>query len=47
MPSLPTIQPEDVKLAERARHTGTFDALGLDEHRDAIVDYAMRLGDDA
>lgn len=47
MPSLPTIQPEDVTLAERASHAGRFDALGLDEHCDAIVEYAMRLGDDA
>jgi ring-1,2-phenylacetyl-CoA epoxidase subunit PaaC len=47
MPSLPTIQPEDVATAERASHEGAFDAPALDEHRDAITEYALRLGDDA
>ncbi|GAO38723.1 phenylacetyl-CoA oxygenase subunit PaaC [Sphingomonas changbaiensis NBRC 104936] len=47
MPSLPTIQPEDVATAERASHAGNFDAPALDQHRDAIADYALRLGDDA
>jgi ring-1,2-phenylacetyl-CoA epoxidase subunit PaaC len=47
MPSLPTIQPEDVATAERTSHAGTFDAPALGEHRDAIAEYALRLGDDA
>lgn len=47
MPSLPTIQPEDVAASEAAPPIGQFDAPALDEHRDALADYAMRLGDDA
>ena len=47
MPSLPTIQPDDVATAERASHAGTFDAPALDDHRNALVEYCLRLGDDA
>lgn len=47
MPSLPTIQPEDVARAGRARHAGTFDAPAAVVDRDALAEYAMRLGDDA
>ena len=46
-PSLPTIQPEDVARAERAPHAGTFDAPAAEVHRDALAEYAMRLGDDS
>ena len=46
-PSLPTIQPEDVARAERAPHAGTFDAPAAQVHRDALAEYAMRLGDDS
>lgn len=47
MPSLPTIQPEDVAVAERASHAGSFDAPAADPHRDALVEYCLRLGDDS
>ena len=47
MPSLPTIQPEDVARADRASHAGAFDAPAADLHRDALVEYALRLGDDS
>ena len=46
-PSLPTIQPEDVAAAERGSHAGAFDAPAEQPHRDALAEYAMRLGDDA
>ncbi len=46
-PSLPTIQPEDVARAERAPHAGTFDAPAAEVHRDALAEYALRLGDDS
>ena len=46
-PSLPTIQPDDVAHADAAPRSGTFDAPAAGEHRDALVEYAMRLGDDA
>ena len=47
MPSLPTIQPEDVARAERAPHAGTFDAPAAGVHARALAEYALRLGDDA
>lgn len=47
MPSLPTIQPEDVARAEGARRAGTFDAPAAEVHALALAEYAMRLGDDA
>lgn len=51
MPSLPTIQPDDIAAAERAGHAGVFGAPGDDQrlhaHCDAVVEYALRLGDDA
>lgn len=52
MPSLPTIRPEDVLVAERSTHSGTFDAPAVDAqvhagHRDDLVEYCLRLGDDS
>src|SRR5690242_12733852 len=47
MPSLPTIEPDEVAAAERASHACAFDAPALDQHRDAMVEYALRLGVDA
>ena len=47
MPSLPTIQPEDVALAERAPHEGHFDAPAEASHNIALVEYLLRLGDDS
>lgn len=47
MPSLPTIQPEDVARADRAGHGGAFDAPAAEMNRDALAEYAMRLGDDS
>lgn len=47
MPSLPTIQPDDVAQAERAGHAGTFEAPGVGGERDALVEYCLRLGDDS
>ncbi len=48
MPSLPTIQPDDVAAAERAGHAGAFDApAAVDPRRDDLVDYCLRLGDDS
>lgn len=47
MPSLPTIQPEDVARAEHGSRAGTFDAPAADTHRDALVEYLLRLGDDS
>lgn len=52
MPSLPTIQPEDVAVAERAAHAGSFDAPATgatlyEGHRDDLVEYCLRLGDDS
>lgn len=46
MPSLPTIQPEDVVAAEQAPHDGHFDAPAEPAQDDALVDYLQRLGDD-
>lgn len=47
MPSLPTIRPEDEAQAARASHAGTFDAPAAAPADDALVDYLLRLGDDA
>lgn len=47
MPSLPTIQPDDVARAEQASHAGAFYAPVADDHRDAVVEYCLRLGDDS
>lgn len=51
MPSLPPIRPEDVVVAERASHAGTFDAPIAEQfyegHRDDLAEYCLRLGDDA
>lgn len=47
MPSLPTIQPDDVAEAERAGHAGTFDAPGVGAEPNALVEYCLRLGDDS
>jgi ring-1,2-phenylacetyl-CoA epoxidase subunit PaaC len=46
MPSLPTIQSDDVATAERAPHGGSFDAGIAPEHQPALFDYLLRLGDD-
>ena len=47
MPSLPTIAPADVAAAEQASHAGTFDARAADPHRDVLVEYCLKLGDDS
>jgi ring-1,2-phenylacetyl-CoA epoxidase subunit PaaC len=47
MPSLPTIQPEDVAVAEKAPHVGHFDAPAAAEWHPALFDYLLRLGDDS
>jgi ring-1,2-phenylacetyl-CoA epoxidase subunit PaaC len=47
MPSLPPIRPEDEACAQRARGAGAFDAPGEEDHGPALVDYLLRLGDDA
>lgn len=47
MPSLPTIQPDDVAAAERAGPRGAFDAPAEPVETSALADYAMRLGDDS
>jgi ring-1,2-phenylacetyl-CoA epoxidase subunit PaaC len=47
MPSLPTIQPEDVAAAERAPHVGTFGAPPATDEHPALIDYLLRLGDDS
>ncbi len=46
MPSLPTIRAEDELAAARASHAGVFDAPAELPHRDALVEYLIRLGDD-
>lgn len=50
MPSLPTIEKDDVAAAERAPHGGSFDAgiapEILGSHLPALFDYLLRLGDD-
>jgi ring-1,2-phenylacetyl-CoA epoxidase subunit PaaC len=47
MPSLPTIQPADVLAAERAPHSGGFDAGDAASRQPALFDYLLRLGDDS
>ena len=49
MPSLPTIQPDDVAAAERAPHDGHFDAPveAATVSDDALFEYLLRLGDDS
>lgn len=47
MPSLPTIQPEDVRKAAAGSHAGNFDAPSEETHGNALAEYAMRLGDDS
>ncbi|MBG6120425.1 MULTISPECIES: 1,2-phenylacetyl-CoA epoxidase subunit PaaC [unclassified Sphingobium] len=47
MPSLPTIQPEDVAIAEGAATKGQFDALADSRAETALVEYLLRLGDDS
>lgn len=47
MPSLPTISREDEAKAARGGHDGAFDAPVEEQHVDALVDYALRLGDDS
>ena len=47
MPSLPVIE-RDVELrANRTPHSGAFDASVDLPHRDALVEYLLRLGDDS
>lgn len=47
MPSLPTIQPEEVAKAERTRPGGAFDAPADEAHGKALFELALRLGDDS
>ena len=52
MPSLPAIEKDVQKRAEKARPTGAFDEPGAEEANadpleDAYYDYLLRLGDDA
>ena len=47
MPSLPTIQADDVTRAERASHAGAFDAPHAESHAKDLFEYALRLGDDS
>ena len=47
MPSLPTIQPEDVAVAEKASHGGAFANPAATEWHPALFDYLLRLGDDS
>ena len=47
MPSLPTIQPEDVRAAEHARDHGAIGDMRAAEWHPAHVDYLLRLGDDS
>lgn len=47
MPSLPTIQADDVAAADRAGQGGAFDAPAEPVETSALADYAMRLGDDS
>jgi len=47
MPSLPTIQPDDVRAAERAPHDGAIGDMHTAAHTEAHVDYLLRLGDDS
>jgi hypothetical protein len=47
MPSLPTIQPDDVRHSKTAPDGGAFDAPVVEGHEAARADYLQRLGDDA
>lgn len=47
MPSLPTIEKDVVARAEAMPHRGSFDAPIDLPHRDALVEYCLRLGDDS
>jgi ring-1,2-phenylacetyl-CoA epoxidase subunit PaaC len=47
MPSLPTIQPEDIIAAENARDNGNFSTPAAVEWHPALYDYLLRLGDDS
>ncbi len=51
MPSLPVIEPKDVRNAKSAPDGGGFDegeaAPGKDPLEDAYYDYLVRLGDDS
>lgn len=47
MPSLPTIQRDDVAAAQAAPHGGGFAAGTATEHNPALFDYLLRLGDDS
>ena len=47
MPSLPTIQHDDIRAAERASHDGAIGDMHAVSRTDAQVDYLLRLGDDS
>ncbi|MDQ3074443.1 MAG: phenylacetate-CoA oxygenase subunit PaaC [Pseudomonadota bacterium] len=47
MPSLPVIEPDQVRHSKNAPDGGVFDAPVADAHETARADYLMRLGDDA
>ncbi len=47
MPSLPVIEPDQVRHAKTAPDGGAFDSPVADAHQAARTDYLMRLGDDA
>ena len=47
MPSLPVIEPKDVRHAKNAPDGGAFDAPAEASHDPALADYCQRLGDDA
>ena len=47
MPSLPTIEKDQVRHAKNAPDGGSFDAPVAGEHAAVRADYCMRLGDDA
>ena len=47
MPSLPTIEQDQVRHAKNARDGGVFDAPVAGEQHAARADYCLRLGDDA
>ena len=47
MPSLPVIEPDQVRHSKNAPDGGAFDAPVVDAHAAARTDYLLRLGDDA
>jgi ring-1,2-phenylacetyl-CoA epoxidase subunit PaaC len=47
MPSLPVIEPDDVRHSKTAPDGGAFDAPVAEGHEAARADYLQRLGDDA